>query len=207
MSYFARSFRFRSFSSLPGAAVLAVAAIVLTGCEVTETGGNGYNPGSGPVCPMIYEPVCAESRGQQRTFPNACQARAEDWRVVASGQCRAGDRSEFRRDRDDRPRDFRRDRNDGSRDFRDRRRVRADQPEFERPRFDNRPGRNTPVRPAGPQTPVYQSPLAPGGACAQGTQQVCGQAGARTRIYMNRCDLQSAGAVEVPASRCRRGNR
>lgn len=209
---FARSVHLRGFSSLSGAAVLAVAALVLSGCEVTETSGNTYNPG--PMCPMIYEPVCAERRGEARTFPNACQARAENWRVVSSGQCRASDSSDFRRDRDDRTRDFRnrdrrdrdfRNRDDRSREFRASARDRNDQRDFERPRFDNRPGRDPVVRPVTPNR--AQAPVVPSGACLQGSQQVCGQLGNRPRMFMNRCEMQRAGAIEVAAGQCRRSNR
>ncbi|MBU4527923.1 MAG: hypothetical protein KUA43_12965 [Hoeflea sp.] len=192
---FARSVRFRSFPSLSGAAVLAVAAVVLSGCEVTETSGNTYRPG--PVCPMNYDPVCAERRGQERTFPNACQARAEDWRVVSSGQCRAGESRDIRRDRDD-----------SNRDFRDRPRDRTDRRDFDRNRNDNpvRDPRLTPRDRPDRGTPRV-SPVAPGGACPQVVQEVCGQVGNRTRIFMNRCELLRAGANEVPAAQCRRGNR
>lgn len=40
------------------------------------------------ACTREYAPVCASSRGQLRTFPNACEARAADWRIVRSGTCR-----------------------------------------------------------------------------------------------------------------------
>ena len=102
MSVKASSVRSRRFSGLLGASLFAMVAVVLSGCEVTEASGNNYN--SGAVCPMNYDPVCAERRGQERTFPNACQARAEDWRVVSSGQCRATGYGEYRSDQD---RDYR----------------------------------------------------------------------------------------------------
>ncbi|MDP3527316.1 MAG: Kazal-type serine protease inhibitor [Hoeflea sp.] len=186
--------------------MLAIAAVVLSGCEAS---GDNYN--SGPVCPMIYDPVCAVSRGQERTFPNACEARAQGWRVVASGQCRSGNY------RYDRGRDYR------GRDYRDSGWDRNDRRDFERPRFDNRPGRNAPVQPpVRPQPPVYQPPVqpnapvrpidpvrpvAPGGACPQVIEQVCGQLGDTTQMFMNRCELQRAGATEVAAGQCMGGNR
>ncbi|WP_246374853.1 Kazal-type serine protease inhibitor family protein [Aquamicrobium lusatiense] len=40
------------------------------------------------ACTREYAPVCASSRGQLRTFPNACEARAADWRIVGNGSCR-----------------------------------------------------------------------------------------------------------------------
>lgn len=76
--------------------------------ECRSSGGPGWGgrpggdrpgwdrPGSRPdrpdrpsrACTREYAPVCASSRGQLRTFPNACEARAAEWRVVRSGSCR-----------------------------------------------------------------------------------------------------------------------
>jgi len=38
-------------------------------------------------CTREYAPVCASRRGEVRTFPNACEARAARWRVVGDGPC------------------------------------------------------------------------------------------------------------------------
>jgi hypothetical protein len=38
-------------------------------------------------CTRIYRPVCAARRGDVRTFPNACEARAADYRVIQQGPC------------------------------------------------------------------------------------------------------------------------
>ncbi|WP_152599769.1 Kazal-type serine protease inhibitor [Hoeflea sp. BAL378] len=175
-----RAVRPRRFLGLAGASLLA--AVALGGCEVTEASGNNYN--SGPVCPMVYDPVCAERRGEERTFPNACEARAENWRVISSGQCRGGSYGDYRPDRrdyrgrDDRGRDSRgpeernpyyRDRRDRGRDYRnpDYRNpdYRNGQPDFERPRFDNPPTRDPRSRPRTPpdqnEPPTYQPPVQP----------------------------------------------
>ncbi|MDQ2632338.1 MAG: hypothetical protein M3Y78_01225 [Pseudomonadota bacterium] len=37
---------------------------------------------------MDYRPVCGQRGDRQRTFANACMARADGFRVVAQGQCR-----------------------------------------------------------------------------------------------------------------------
>ena len=38
-------------------------------------------------CTREYAPVCAGRRGEMRTFPNACEARAARWRVIGNGAC------------------------------------------------------------------------------------------------------------------------
>ncbi|GAA5541232.1 MULTISPECIES: Kazal-type serine protease inhibitor family protein [Brucella/Ochrobactrum group] len=72
---------------------LIAGVMVLSGC-VAEGGPDHRpppvrpgNPGHVQACPMIYSPVCGESRGIRRTFGNACSARAEGFRVVSNGQC------------------------------------------------------------------------------------------------------------------------
>jgi len=202
MRNFARSIHFTRLPSLLGAAALAAAAMILSGCEVTET---TQTYASGPVCPQIYDPVCAERRGDERTFPNACEARTAGWRIVADGQCRA-DYSRDYRDRDYRDRDYR------SRDYK--RSSGSNRYDNQRSK-DRRPVQPaTPVRPAKPARtapPVRQStpvkPKLPAGACPQVFEQVCGQLNNATQRYMNRCELLRAGAVEVPAGMCMGGNR
>lgn len=203
MFYFVRSLRFPGFSSLSGVVALAAAAMVLSGCEVTEASGDVYR--SGPICPMIYDPVCAERRGQERTFPNACEAQAQNWRIVSSGQCRGDGYDEFRRDRDDRnyrSRD-RRDRSFRDRDGRNRHRDDA-RDGYDLPDRVTPPVR--PERPVRPQAPVIQAPPAqpvvPDGACPQVIQQVCGQLDGKAQMFMNQCVLQRAGAHEVAAGNC-----
>lgn len=74
-------------------AALAIAGLLLASCEavVVET-GPGPNPWPRPdrpqICPRIYQPVCATRHGRERTFPNACEARADGWFVRHPGQCR-----------------------------------------------------------------------------------------------------------------------
>jgi hypothetical protein len=41
------------------------------------------------ACTFEYAPVCARRGSQQRTFSNACMARASGFRPVYRGQCRA----------------------------------------------------------------------------------------------------------------------
>lgn len=83
--------------------LLAAFGLFLSACEVSgPPPGPGPGPGPWPggpqVCPRIYAPVCATDRGRERTFPNACEARADGWRVRHDGECRRG-----RPDRPDRP--------------------------------------------------------------------------------------------------------
>lgn len=193
MRDFAGRVRTTRLPHLLGLAALVVAGISLSGCEVTETSGDYYRPG--PVCPAIYAPVCAERRGELRTFPNACEARQSDWRIVANGQCRSGDYGDYRRDRDYRDRN--------SRDYSRERDYRRD---YDR----NRPDRfSTPIRPAPPRqptAPVFQNPpmqpVAPAGFCPPVNEPVCGQLGASLITFPNRCELLRSGAVEVKSGQC-----
>ena len=38
-------------------------------------------------CTREYAPVCARRHGEMRSFPNACEARAADYRIVGDGPC------------------------------------------------------------------------------------------------------------------------
>ncbi len=38
-------------------------------------------------CTREYRPVCAMRRGETRTFPNACEARSAEYRIVDDGPC------------------------------------------------------------------------------------------------------------------------
>ncbi|AKI01319.1 Kazal-type serine protease inhibitor domain [Hoeflea sp. IMCC20628] len=195
MRHVAEAGRTTRLSTLLGAAVLTAAALTLTGCEVTETSGN-YN--AGPMCPANYNPVCAERRGEERTFSNACQARQSDWRIVSSGRCEATKYGDYRRDRDDRNRDSR---NPDSRDSRrDNDRNRYDN---QTPRDRNRPDRTqTPVRPNKPARPATVT-----GGCSSVIQPVCGQLGSKAQMFPNRCELLRSGAVEAAAGMCMGGDR
>lgn len=65
---------------------LAAFGVVLSACTVEV---DAPPPGSPPtVCPRIYAPVCAAGFGERRTFPNACEARADGYRVIRDGECR-----------------------------------------------------------------------------------------------------------------------
>ncbi|TPO07033.1 Kazal-type serine protease inhibitor domain-containing protein [Mesorhizobium sp. B1-1-5] len=54
-----------------------------------DGGGSGGGGGGGEqaFCTREYAPVCARRHGQVRTFPNACEARAADYRIVGDGPC------------------------------------------------------------------------------------------------------------------------
>lgn len=49
--------------------------------------GGGGGGGEQAFCTREYAPVCARRHGQVRTFPNACEARAADYRIVGDGPC------------------------------------------------------------------------------------------------------------------------
>ena len=82
-------FRSRSRSILcavAGAAVFAFAAPASAEvCQDCNDGGGGG--GEQTFCTREYAPVCARRHGQMRTFPNACEARAADYRIVGDGPC------------------------------------------------------------------------------------------------------------------------
>lgn len=86
--------RIRSF--VGAATGLAGAIFILAGCVVVEE-GPGYRPAPprpGPVaCTREYQPVCGERRGERQTFPNACTARADGYRVSHAGACRSSGNS------------------------------------------------------------------------------------------------------------------
>ncbi|MCY0094338.1 Kazal-type serine protease inhibitor family protein [Hoeflea ulvae] len=173
-------------STLLGVAMLVGAALTLSGCEVTET---RVDYRAGPMCPANYDPVCAERRGEQRTFPNACQARQSDWRVVANGQCGAMDYGNNRRDRDDRSRDdWSRDDRGSSRDRDGRRDSNRGRDDTQSRRDRSRPGQSSSQN-----------------ACPQGDEPVCGQLGSSALTFPNRCEMQRSGATEISARMCRGG--
>ncbi len=88
------------FSLMKIAGGLAVAAVVLAGCVAVDD-GPGYHrpppPRPGPgACTFEHAPVCATARGERQTFPNACIARSEGFRVVHAGSCHADSRPGLR---------------------------------------------------------------------------------------------------------------
>ena len=52
-----------------------------------DGGGGGGGGGEQTFCTREYAPVCARRHGEVRTFPNACEARAADYRIVGDGPC------------------------------------------------------------------------------------------------------------------------
>lgn len=50
-------------------------------------GGGGGGGGEQTFCTREYAPVCGRRHGEMRTFPNSCEARAADYRVVGDGPC------------------------------------------------------------------------------------------------------------------------
>lgn len=82
------------FSVAKVAAGLAVSATILAACTVVVDEGPGYRPGPsrpGPApqaCTREFDPVCGQRGGQQRTFGNACMARADGFQLAHPGECR-----------------------------------------------------------------------------------------------------------------------
>lgn len=75
------------------AAVVASAGLMLAACAVAEPGPRPGPPPPGvggppQACTREYAPVCARRGGDERTFSNACTARAEGYRVTSQGECR-----------------------------------------------------------------------------------------------------------------------
>lgn len=59
--------------------------------ECRSERGGGFDeprePRDQQYCTREYRPVCGLRRGDTRTFPNACEARAADYRIVDDGPC------------------------------------------------------------------------------------------------------------------------
>lgn len=56
-------------------------------CRRDGDWGGGGGEEQPRFCTREYRPVCARRGGSVRSFPNACEARAADYRVVGEGQC------------------------------------------------------------------------------------------------------------------------
>lgn len=73
---------------------LAVSATMLAACVVVDE-EPGYRPppprpDRPSICTREYAPVCGRQGRDMRTFGNACEARAADYRIVSQGECRGG---------------------------------------------------------------------------------------------------------------------
>ncbi|MEZ0004526.1 Kazal-type serine protease inhibitor family protein [Sinorhizobium fredii] len=79
----------RLLVSRPFASVLMLIGL-LSACTVVV---DEPRPGPAPIrppqmCTMEFAPVCGERGNRLRTFPNACNARADGFRVLHRGECR-----------------------------------------------------------------------------------------------------------------------
>jgi len=74
-------------SILPVAGLAAF--LMLTGCMEDMPGPERPRPPhkDGPMCTREYAPVCAVRGRKQKTFSNACMARAKDYVVIRPGTC------------------------------------------------------------------------------------------------------------------------
>src|SRR5690606_35787620 len=83
------------FSIAKLAAGIAVSTTLLAACTVAVDDGPGYRPlpprPAPPqmACTREYAPVCAQRGGERRSFGNACMARADGYRILNDGECRA----------------------------------------------------------------------------------------------------------------------
>jgi hypothetical protein len=71
-------------------ALMALSLGVLSACTVVEESGPRPprpGPSSPQMCTMEYDPVCARQGRRERTFANACMAKAEGFRVTGAGSC------------------------------------------------------------------------------------------------------------------------
>lgn len=89
---------FRPVMSRIGALV-ALSLSVLSACTVVvDEPRSRPEPSFAQMCTMEYDPVCARRGDDRRTFGNACQARAEGYRIIGRGECRP-ERPDFGNDR------------------------------------------------------------------------------------------------------------
>lgn len=72
------------------AAALLLSGGVLAACTavVVEERPPPPRPDGPQFCTMEYDPVCAERRGNRRTFGNPCEADRAGYRIVHPGECR-----------------------------------------------------------------------------------------------------------------------
>jgi len=61
-------------------------------CDARRSGAGSITPGAcqtrPPICPLIYQPVCAQiTRGNRQTYANSCKAAAAGATVVSNGKC------------------------------------------------------------------------------------------------------------------------
>ena len=66
-------------------AALCAGTLLLSSCVVVDEGP--VTPREPQFCPRILAPVCAARAGEQRSFPNDCEAERNGFRVIADGQC------------------------------------------------------------------------------------------------------------------------
>lgn len=77
--------------------LFALAAVVLASCTVVvDQPPQPRPPRPGPIaCTQEYAPVCGRLGSDTRTFGNACEARAEGYRILYPGECRRAEGPRF----------------------------------------------------------------------------------------------------------------
>jgi Kazal-type serine protease inhibitor domain len=69
--------------------VLALASCTVVVDEPAPDGPGVFPPSPRPgICTREYRPVCGVRYGERQTFPNACTAEDEGYRIVQRGECR-----------------------------------------------------------------------------------------------------------------------
>lgn len=198
---------FNGFSSLLRIVALAGIGLFLASCDVEVDNGPIQRPGG--ICPRIYQPVCADQYGRQRTFPNSCEARNSGARVIHGGQCRS-DRPRPGPQRPERPQ------------FCTSiyqpvcaRQGRSEQTfpnscEAERAGWnvvsggECRRGSERPNRGDRDGRRDRRDPRLSDGICPKIYQPVCGEKNGRNRVFSNDCEARSEGWTVVPDRACRR---
>jgi hypothetical protein len=80
----------KRFHLIATAFVLALTSCTVVVDEPAPDGPGVFPPGPRPgICTREYRPVCGvRGYGERQTFPNACTAEAEGYRIVQRGECR-----------------------------------------------------------------------------------------------------------------------
>lgn len=197
---------FNALSSGLRLAALAGIGLFLASCDVQVE--NGPPPRPGGICPRIYDPVCGDQYGRQRTFPNECEARSSGARVIYGGQCRGdGPQRPGRPERPERPQMC-------AQIYQPvcARQGRSEQTfpnscEAERAGWNVVSGgecRRGSDRPRRPDRNGGRDPRLSDGICPQVYAPVCGEQNGRHRIFSNDCEARSEGWSVVDDRMCRR---
>ncbi|WP_181407990.1 Kazal-type serine protease inhibitor domain-containing protein [Pararhizobium mangrovi] len=138
----------------------------------------GYGAGQGQACAMVYQPVCARSGTETRTFPNACRARTSGYSILYQSECRGGG-----------------DTGDAGANV---------QPNGGEDRSANRPGRGagSSIVDVGGGLASSAGASAGGATCSRAFVPVCGKKGSAQKTFTNACEARSKGYTVAGEGRC-----